>query len=208
MDLINKYFSLSEKQQADFKKLLVLYPEWNAQINLISRKDIANLEERHLLHSLAIAKFQSFKKGSQILDLGCGGGFPGIMLAIFFPDVHFVLVDSRNKKILVVNDVIEQLQLKNAKGLHARAEELKEIQFDFVVTRAVASIDKLQIWTKHLIKAKHINTRPNGIIALKGGNIKEEIKALKKSDYTEITPISSYFEEEFFTEKFVLYLQH
>ena len=208
MDLINKYFSLSEKQQAHFKKLLVLYPEWNAQINLISRKDIENLEERHLLHSLAIAKFQSFKQGTDILDLGCGGGFPGIMLAIIFPDVNFTLVDSRNKKILVVNDVIEKLQLSNAKGIHARAEELKGSHFDFVVTRAVATIDKLQQWTRHLIKSKHINVRPNGIIALKGGNIKQEIKALKKSDYTEITPISSYFQEEFFAEKFILYLQH
>jgi len=208
MELINKYFSLSDDQQAAFKKLLVLYPEWNAQINLISRKDIENLEERHLLHSLAIAKFLKFKNGTQILDLGCGGGFPGIMLAIVFPNVQFTLIDGRNKKIMVVNDIIEKLRLKNAKAIHGRAEELKGAKFDYVVTRAVASIEKLQNWTQRLLKEEQINARPNGIIALKGGNIKEEVKALKKSDYYEITPVSSYFAGVFFEEKFILYLQH
>ena len=208
MDLINKYFSLSDKQEADFKKLLVLYPKWNAQINLISRKDIENLEERHLLHSLAIAKFLSFKKGTHILDLGCGGGFPGIMLAILFPDVQLTLMDGRNKKIMVVNDIIEKLSLKNAIGIKGRAEETKGAIYDYVVTRAVATIDKLQMWTQHLIKEEQINARPNGIIALKGGNIKTEVTALKNGDYTEIVPINSYFQEEFFEEKFILYLQH
>ena len=208
MELINKYFSLSDEQLSSFKQLMVLYPEWNAQINLISRKDIENLEERHLLHSLAIAKFQNFKKGTKILDLGCGGGFPGIMLAIVFPDVHFTLIDGRNKKIMVVNDIIKKLDLKNAIGIHGRAEESKGKQYDYVVTRAVATIEKLQYWTLKLIKNEQINARPNGIIALKGGNIKEEVKALKKSDYYEITPVSSYFAEAFFEEKFILYLQH
>ncbi len=208
MELINKYFSLSDEQLSSFKQLMVLYPEWNAQINLISRKDIENLEERHLLHSLAIAKFQNFKKGTRILDLGCGGGFPGIMLAIVFPDVHFTLIDGRNKKIMVVNDIIKKLDLKNAFGIHGRAEESKGKQYDYVVTRAVATIEKLQNWTLKLIKNEQINARPNGIIALKGGNIKEEVKALNKSDYYEITPVSSYFAEAFFEEKFILYLQH
>jgi len=208
MELINKYFTLTEKQTSCFKLLLVLYPEWNAQINLISRKDIDNLEERHLLHSLALAKFISFKDHTSILDLGTGGGFPGIMLAILFPNVAFTLVDSRNKKIMVVNDIIDKLQLKNAKGIHGRVEEIKNTQYDYVITRAVATIDKLQNWTHHLIKDEQINALPNGIIALKGGKIKEEVKALKKSDYYEITPISSYFDEEFFQEKFILYLQH
>lgn len=207
MELIKKYFTLDEKQEKEFQSLFELYPYWNERINLISRKDIENLEERHFLHSLAIAKYIHFKNGTEILDLGCGGGFPGIMLAIYFPNVSFTLVDGRNKKIMVVNDIVSKLGLKNVRGIHGRAEELKGMQFDFVVTRAVATIDKLQMWTQRLIKEEQINTIPNGIIALKGGRLKEEIKLLNKSDYCEITPLSSYFKEEFFIEKQLLYLQ-
>lgn len=207
MHLIKKYFELNKKQEEQFQQLFKLYKEWNSQINLISRKDIDNLEERHFLHSLAIAKFINFKNGTRILDLGCGGGFPGIMLAIYFPEVQFTLIDGRNKKIMVVNDIVSRLNLKNVKAIHGRAEELKGEKFEFVVTRAVAKVDKLKEWTERLFSEKQNHALPNGIIALKG-NLKQELDLLSRSDYHESVALHTYYEEAFFLEKSLLYIQY
>lgn len=207
MDLIKQYFPhLQSEQLLQFEALVPLYEEWNAKINVVSRKDIENLAIRHILHSLLVPKFVSFKSGATILDLGCGGGFPGIPLAIFYPDVTFDLIDARSKKIIVVNAIKDELQLKNVKAIHGRAEELKS-RYDFVVTRAVAKADKLVLWSRKLIKHKQVHSMPNGIIALKGGNLKEELGLLEKWEYTELHPASKYFKEPFFEEKNLLYIQ-
>lgn len=207
MKLIEKYFELSPLQKELFEKALKLYVHWNSQINLISRKDIENLEERHFLHSLAIAKFISFKPGTSVLDLGCGGGFPGIMLAILFPDVQFTLIDGRNKKIMVVKDIASNLDLKNVVAIHGRAEELKDHNFEFVVTRAVAKIDQLKEWTYRLFSEEQNHSLPNGIIALKG-NLSAELLLLTKKDYFETISLKDYYDEEFFLEKELLYVQY
>lgn len=208
MTEILKYFpNLTEAQQNQFALLLPLYKEWNEKINVVSRKDIDNLYLHHVLHSLAIAKVLRFKDGSRILDLGTGGGFPGIPLAILHPSVSFILVDSTAKKIRVVQEVAEALGLKNVEAQHIRVEDIKGQLFDFVVTRAVTSLDQLFRWSRKLIKNKHINILPNGIFALKGGSIREEIKALGKGQYVDITNISKFFEEEYFEEKVVAYVQ-
>ncbi len=208
MTEILKYFpKLTLEQQNQFAALLPLYTEWNEKINVVSRKDIENLNLHHVLHSLAIAKTTGFKDGSRILDLGTGGGFPGIPLAILYPSVSFLLVDSTAKKIRVVQEVATALGLKNVEAQHIRVEDIKGVQFDFVVTRAVTSLDQLFRWSRRLIKTKHINALPNGILALKGGNIREEVKALGKGQYVEITNISKFFDEEYFHEKVVAYVQ-
>ena len=184
MQIIEKYFpDLTDKQRQCFSALDALYRDWNAKVNLVSRKDIDHLYEHHVLHSLAIAKLLSFKDGAEILDVGTGGGFPGIPLAILMPEVRFHLIDGTLKKIKVVQDVIEQLGLENAKAQQIRAEELKGVQYDFVVTRAVAELNMLRQWTsQRLFKTKESHSMPNGLIALKGGNVKAEIKALPKGD--------------------------
>ncbi len=209
MQIIEKYFpDLTDEQRQRFAALDGLYRDWNAKVNLISRKDIDNLYEHHVLHSLAIAKLIRFKPGAEILDVGTGGGFPGIPLAILMPDVNFHLIDGTLKKIKVVQDVIEQLKLQNAKAQQVRAEELKGLRYDFIVTRAVAELDQLRLWTaQRLLKTKESHSLPNGLIALKGGNIKTEIKALPKGEYVETHPISDYFDEDYFKEKYVVYLQ-
>jgi 16S rRNA (guanine527-N7)-methyltransferase len=208
MTEILKYFpKLTLEQQNQFAALLPLYTEWNEKINVVSRKDIENLNLHHVLHSLAIAKITGFKDGSSILDLGTGGGFPGIPLAILYPSVSFLLVDSTAKKIRVVQEVATALGLKNVEAQHIRVEDIKGVQFDYVVTRAVTSLDQLFRWSRRLIKTKHINALPNGILALKGGNIREEVKALGKGQYVEITNISKFFEEAYFQEKVVAYVQ-
>lgn len=208
MDLIRKYFpDLTALQLQQFEQLFDLYKEWNEKINVVSRKDIDNLYLHHVLHSLAIAKYIKFKPKSSVVDLGTGGGFPGIPLAILFPEVSFLLVDSIGKKIKVVDEVSTALELKNVTSLHGRVEEIKGKKFDFVVTRAVANMLQLVIWSRKLLSQKHINTVPNGIIALKGGNIKEEMKEIHRGEYYEITPLSEYFEEEFFKEKVLVYFQ-
>ena len=208
MTEILKYFpNLTPEQQNQFAALLPLYTEWNEKINVVSRKDIDNLNLHHVLHSLAIAKIMGFKDGSRILDLGTGGGFPGIPLAILHPLVNFLLVDSTAKKIRVVQEVTTALGLKNVEAQHIRVEDIKGVQFDFVVTRAVTSLDQLFRWSRRLIKNKHINILPNGILALKGGNIRQEIKALGKGQYVDVTPISKIFEEDYFEEKVVAYVQ-
>ncbi len=206
--MIDQYFpNLNQKQRRQFERLDPLYREWNSKINLISRKDIDNLYERHVLHSLSIARFIRFKPGARILDLGTGGGFPGIPLAIYFPETQFKLIDGTLKKIRVVNDVVQQLALTNVQTEQIRAEELKKEKFDFVVSRAVASLDKLLLWSRPLIRRKQQHAQPNGLIALKGGNIAAEIKMLSKDEYVETYPLSHWFEEDFFREKQLVYVQ-
>lgn len=211
MNLLDKYFpDLSAEQRARFERLTPLYADWNAKINVVSRQDIENLELRHVLHSLAIAKVLQFKPGAQVLDLGTGGGFPGIPLAIFFPETKFVLADGTGKKIHVVQEVAQALGLQNVTALHARVEELKmNGQFDFVVSRAVTTLDKLLIWSQRLLKKKHTHAYPNGLIILKGGDLRAEIKALpgKGNTYTDVFPIQDFFKEAFFEEKYVVYVQ-
>lgn len=211
MDLIKKYFpDLSAEQKARFDQLVPLYKEWNEKINVISRQDIDNLTERHILHSLAIARVIHFKPGSQVLDLGTGGGFPGVPLAIFFPETKFVLVDGTGKKIRVVQEVVSALGLDNVTAIHGRAEEIKMSgQFDFVLSRGVATLDKLLLWSQRFLKKKHEHVLPNGVLALKGGNLSAEIRELpgKGKEYTEIFPIRNFFKEAFFDEKSVVYAQ-
>ena len=210
-ELLLKYFTdLSPEQLEQFDQLEPLYREWNDKINVISRQDIENLAERHILHSLAIAKVIRFKPDARLLDLGTGGGFPGIPLAIFFPEAEFLLVDGTGKKIRVVQEAAQALGLKNVTALHSRAEEIKmNGQFDFVLSRGVATLDKLLIWSQKFLKKKHNHVLPNGILALKGGDLKEEIRNLpgKGKDYTEVFPIRNYFREAFFEEKSVVYVQ-
>ncbi len=208
MEIILPYFSdLTDNQKKQFEALYPLYLEWNQQINVISRKDIENLYLHHVLHSLAIARFIQFKDGSQIVDLGTGGGFPGIPLAILFPECQFLLVDSIGKKLKVVEEVAAGIGLTNVKTRHSRVEDIKDLKFDFVITRAVATLDKLLMWSRKIIKTKHINAIPNGIIALKGGDIRSEIKLLPRGEYSEITPLTKYFREAYFEEKALVYIQ-
>ncbi len=204
MDEVFKYFpELTIAQRNQLLQLPALYQEWNAKINVVSRKDIDKLPIHHVLHSLAIAKVISFAKGTRVLDIGTGGGFPGIPLAILFPQVSFMLVDSIGKKITVVGSVAEQLGLTNVVAQKARVEELKG-QFDFAVTRAVAPMPKLMGWVRHLIKPGGANNLANGIIALKGGDLKEELKPFGKS--AKKWKLSSFFEDDFFEEKQVVYI--
>lgn len=208
MELIKKYFpELTDLQLQQFEALKDLYEDWNQKINVISRKDIENLYPNHVLHSLNIAKYITFKDGAKVLDLGTGGGFPAIPLAIFFPNVKFTAIDGTKKKITVVQAVIDALDLKNITTMQKRAEEHKG-QYDFVVSRAVAKIDKLKEWTLHLIdfeNQKH--ALPNGLIALKGGNSKEELKLLNSRDYTEVIALTKLINEPWFDEKYLIYLQ-
>lgn len=211
MQLLEKYFpNLTPEQHRRFAMLPSLYTEWNTKVNVISRQDIENLEVRHILHSLAIAKAFAFKADARLLDLGTGGGFPGIPLAILLPEVHFVLIDGTGKKIAVVQEIIRALGLSNAEAHHVRAEELKiRGTFDFVVTRAVAPLDKLLAWSQPLLSRKHRHAYPNGIIALKGGDLRAEAAALpgRIKDYVEVFPVQDYFQEPWFEEKWVVYMQ-
>lgn len=204
MDIIHKYFSkLDDNQISKFKKLYNLYEDWNQKINLVSRKDFDNFYTHHVLHSLAIAKFIDFKKGSKIMDLGTGGGFPVIPLAIMFPEVQFLAVDSISKKIMVVQDVIEKLELTNCKAQVARVETVQD-QFDFIITRAVAPLSDLIQWTKGKIHPIAFNDLNNGIIALKGGDLRNEIRESKRK--VVLKPISDYFDEEFFDTKSITFV--
>ncbi len=203
-DIIQKYFlDLSEIQKKQFEMLFDLYSDWNEKINVISRKDIDNLYTNHVLHSLGIAKVQQFKPGSDILDVGTGGGFPGIPLAILFPEVKFHLVDSIGKKITVVKEVSTALGLKNVKAEQARAEQLKG-EYDFIVSRAVTRIKEFHQWIHNKTKDKSIHERDNGILYLKGGDLDEELNELKKP--YQLNNLSDYFKEEFFETKKVVYV--
>ncbi len=203
MELIKKYFpELSQTQLDQFSSLQKLYADWNEKINVISRKDIDGLYERHVLHSLAIAKFIALSEGSKILDVGTGGGFPGIPLAIFFPEVKFHLVDSIGKKIKVVNEIVSAIDLKNVSSEKNRVEEM-EGEFDFIVSRAVAPMKTIYHWSKDLISAKSRNEIRNGWILLKGGELQNEIDELGKR--VSKIQVADFFSEEFFKEKFIIF---
>lgn len=202
--IILQYFPDFTDQQIDqFKRLGPLYKEWNDQINVISRKDIDELYIRHVLHSLAIYKEFQFLPGSRILDIGTGGGFPGIPLAIAHPEVEFVLVDSIGKKIKVVNEVAQALGLKNVTGIHARVEEI-EGKFDFIVSRAVARIEKLLKWVDKKVAVNHKHPYHNGIILLKGGDLSEEIKEGRRK--AQVFDLTDFYKEDFFETKKIVYL--
>jgi 16S rRNA (guanine527-N7)-methyltransferase len=202
VQLILKYFSeLSLSQQNKFEQLPEVYAAWNERINVISRKDIEHLSVRHVLHSLAISKFIAFKSGISILDVGTGGGFPGIPLAILFPEVRFQLVDSIGKKVRVVQEVKEALGLSNCVAVKARMEELKG-KFSFIVSRAVAPMKTICNWTEHLILRE--KKEEKGWIFLKGGDLSDEIASLNKK--VVVIPISDFFEEEFFVEKYIVFV--
>ena len=204
MQIIQKYFPyLTELQVEQFAQLEALYNDWNAKINVISRKDIQNLYEHHVLHSLGIAKVVNFKDGTTVMDLGTGGGFPGIPLAILFPNTQFHLVDSIGKKVKVANEVATAIGLKNVKLSHARAEEIKE-QYDFVVTRAVMPMVELMKVARKNIKREQHNAVPNGIIALKGGELAGEIASMK--NICTVWELSDFFEEEYFKTKKVVHV--
>lgn len=204
MDIILKYFpNLSEVQQQQFAALYDLYTDWNSKINVISRKDITNLYEHHVLHSLGIAKVMQFRPETTVMDLGTGGGFPGIPLAILFPETHFHLVDSIGKKVKVATEIANAIGLKNVTTRHCRAEEEKQL-FDFVVSRAVMPLtDLLKIIRKNIKKEQH-NALPNGLICLKGGELEREVMHVKHQ--TLMYDLKDYFEEEFFETKKVVYV--
>ena len=200
--LISEYFKLTDHQAQQFAALDALYRDWNSKINVISRKDIDNLYEHHVLHSLTIAKLLPFQPGTTIMDVGTGGGFPGIPLAILFPECHFLLIDSIGKKIKVASEVAAALGLTNVVCKQERAEEEKQ-KFDFVVSRAVMPLPDLVKLVRKNISNKHRNAVPNGLVVLKGGDLNAEIAPFKE---VEVTPCSNYFHGDWFDEKYVIYL--
>jgi 16S rRNA (guanine527-N7)-methyltransferase len=203
-NIILTYFpELSTEQQKQFAMLQSLYEHWNAQINVISRKDIEFLYERHVLHSLGIAKVMAFKPKTHIMDVGCGGGFPGIPLAIMFPECNFYLVDSIGKKIKVVNEIAQALGLKNVRAEHKRAEEVRE-KFEFIISRAVTEFPVFYRWVQNKISKDQFNSLPNGILYLKGGDLTEEFRDFHKR--VVFYDLKDHFEEEFFETKKVVYL--
>lgn len=205
MEIILKYFSdFNERQLEQFAALFDVYKDWNNKINVISRKDIDSLYLKHVLHSLAIAAVIEFEPGTQIIDIGTGGGFPGVPLAIFFPEVQFHLIDSIAKKLKVVDAVAEAIGLTNVTTQHIRAEEIKNRQFDFVVSRAVAPVKDLWRWGYSLIKKGNRQELPNGLICLKGGDLMQEIA--ESTVRPRMIPIDEIFREEFFKEKYLLHI--
>lgn len=205
MILIKEYFpNLSRRQLNQFELLESLYKEWNEKINVISRKDTEELYERHVLHSLAIAKVIKFKENSKILDVGTGGGFPGIPLAIMYPNSEFLLVDSIGKKIKVVNAIADSLDLSNLRAIHTRAEDVNE-KFDFVVSRAVTQMPLFLNWVKGKFKSNSKHQLPNGILYLKGGDLTQELNPVKQD--IQLFVISAFFKEDFFDTKKVVYVR-
>lgn len=203
MDIIRKYFTLTETQEQQFAALGTLYPEWNAKINVISRKDIDNLYEHHILHSMAIAKLITFKPGTTVLDIGTGGGFPGIPLAILFPEVQFTLIDSIGKKIRVAQEIANAIGLTNVRCIQERAEEEKG-HYDFIVSRAVMPLGDLKKLIVKNVSKKQQNAMPNGLIVLKGGELQAEIHPFR--NIVEVQDLTDFFEEEFFETKKVIYM--
>jgi len=203
-NIVYKYFTqLTDTQQKQIDQLDELYRDWNAKINVISRKDIDGLYLHHVLHSMALSRILRFKPGTRILDFGTGGGFPGIPLAILFPECQFRLIDGTGKKIKVAQTVADAIGLKNVEAVHRRGEEEKD-KFDFIVSRAVMPLpDLVKIVRKNIAREQH-NALANGLLVLKGGNLKEEIRPFK--NIVELTPLSDYFEEEWFQEKYAIYL--
>lgn len=201
--ILNYFPHISPEQQDQFARLQSLYEHWNAQINVISRKDIELLYERHVLHSLGIAKVMPFRPKTHIMDVGCGGGFPGIPLAIMFPECNFYLVDSIGKKIKVVNEVAQALGLKNVRAEHKRAEEVKD-KFEFIISRAVTEFPAFYKWVQNKVSKNQFNTLPNGILYLKGGDLSEEFKDFQKR--VVFYDLKEYFKEEFFETKKVVYM--
>lgn len=208
LDIVLKYFAdFTEEQLQQLCKLDTLYKEWNEQINVISRKDIDALYEKHVLHSLAIAAICPFDDGAQVVDIGTGGGFPGIPLAIFFPNVNFLLVDSIGKKIKVVNEVAEGIGLKNVSTIHGRVEEIKGRTFDYAVSRAVAPLNDLWKWISPLIKrGQKSDELPNGLVCLKGGDLTKEINETGLKRIVQAWKVHEIFPEPSFEEKFVVYV--
>tara|TARA_Y100000589_G_scaffold321186_1_gene352175 strand:+ start:802 stop:1425 length:624 start_codon:yes stop_codon:yes gene_type:complete len=205
MEQIQSYFpNLSSNQIRQFKQLPSLYEHWNTQINVVSRKDVGALLERHVLHSLGIAKVMSFESGSNVLDVGTGGGFPGIPLAILFPEVNFFLVDSIGKKIKVVQAIVDSLELQNVRAEHKRAEKIEE-KFDFVVSRAVTRMPDFLKWIRNSFKKECTNEFPNGLLYLKGGDLTDEMTSV--DNYYNEFLLSDYFQEDFFATKKVVYVQ-
>jgi 16S rRNA (guanine527-N7)-methyltransferase len=203
-EIIQSYFpDLTSSQVQQFHKLFDLYKEWNEKINVISRKDIDNLYINHVLHSLGIARIQSFKPGASILDVGTGGGFPGIPLAILFPDTKFHLVDSIGKKITVVKNVADGIGLKNVRAEQIRAEQVRG-EYDFIVSRAVTRLKEFYGWIHQKVKKKSVHERDNGILYLKGGDLEEELNELKRP--YQLFDLSDYFKEKFFETKKVVYV--
>lgn len=202
VNLILEYFpDLTETQKDQFRKLESLYGEWNEKINVISRKDMDSLYEKHVLHSLGIAKVMEFSPGTKVLDVGTGGGFPGIPLAILYPDAHFTLIDSIGKKISVVQAVAEGIGLQNVTAVHGRAEKLKE-KFHFVISRAVTQMPEFLRWLKGKFEKEQLNDKHNGVLYLKGGDLAEELAGLR----CEIFDLKKFFDGEFFETKKVVYL--
>ena len=205
MEILTKYFTdFTEKQLQQFGALKDLYEEWNQKINVISRKDMDHFYEHHVLHSLAIATQFDFPAGYKIMDLGAGGGFPGIPLAIFFPEIDFHLVDSTNKKLKVVEAVASEIELKNVTVQHSRVEDIKDKKFDVVVSRAVAPLKDLWFWSKPLLKKRPVDQpkKITGLISLKGGDLSHEIA--ESHSHPRIWEIDKIFEEDFFKEKYIL----
>ncbi len=205
MTLVKKYFPhITDIQESQFNRLQGLYSEWNEKINVISRKDIDSLEEKHILHSLGIAKVIQFRPDTKILDIGTGGGFPGIPLAILFPESDFLLADSIGKKIKVVEEVAQALDLKNVRAIHSRAENINE-KFDFIVSRAVTQMPVFMSWTKGKFLTQNNNLLKNGVLYLKGGDLSEELKDFPQAKTYDL---NIFFDEEFFDTKKVVYIKN